>query len=776
MIRGLVVACAVLMASCGSSSPGQPGGTCTLPCGLDQVCRYETCIAAPTACTVNADCRGDAYCDTAAKECVPWDIGPGGSSDRGCHSDPLPGVFFPGVQCQWLGPPEGDGFPTHKNVLATPMVAAFENQGEPAIAFTSYNFTDQQGGDSCSGTSTQHFGVIRIIDGRTCAQLATIATPSVIGSAALAVADLGGDDATPEIVAARSQGGLVAFTHRAAGWVVLWETQPPYPVTPCDWAGPSIHDLDDDGLPEVIFYGAVYNGQTGATLDDSKVGTVDSTAVGYIPVVADVDGDGIPELVTGTELYSWDRSSHSWLAKRALPAANGLVAVGDFGTFPATGQDDRAHTDGIAELVVVYNDVVHLFTVAGREVFTAQLVGHGGPATGGPPIVGDFDGDGRVEIGVATTSAYNVLDPDCLGIPDPATCGSMSTTGVLWTVASQGRGSDHMASSAFDFDGDGRPEIAHSDECFARIYDGRTGAVLSSHPRSSCTWMENPVIADTDGDYRAELVISSNTNCGTTSVCPAIDPLFDGVLCSDDSDCPSRSATAMSCARDGSGGGLGRCRCRADADCGDGYACSDPIAGASPAGRVCRASHPATATSGIEVLADAIDRWTAARPIWNQHAYSITNVDQSGRVPRTSQWLRNWTQAGLNNFRENAHGDGAVASARPDLTVKRAKVSCDAAAPTISAEICNRGSMPVGPGVPVAVYASTTPTRLRCQAQTAVALAPGSCTAVSCAWIGPSGDGAIAVDDRGDGLGVARECREDNNLLAVHVACPGAIP
>ncbi|HZJ64020.1 MAG TPA: hypothetical protein VFD36_10930, partial [Kofleriaceae bacterium] len=76
------------------------------------------------------------------------------------------------------------------------------------------------------------------------------------------------------------------------------------------------------------------------------------------------------------------------------------------------------------------------------------------------------------------------------------------------------------------------------------------------------------------------------------------------------------------------------------------------------------------------------------------------------------------------------------------------------------------------PGVPVAVYAATTPSRLRCQTQTAELLAPGMCTAVTCTWNGPLGDGAIVVDDRGNGTGAAHECREDNNVLSLRVTCP----
>ncbi|HSN27768.1 MAG TPA: VCBS repeat-containing protein, partial [Kofleriaceae bacterium] len=638
------------------------GDICTPACTGDTVCRYNTCVAPPEPCGSNADCPGDKYCDAPNHECLPWGVGPGGVNDPGCKRDPVPGVFFPGAQCEWLGPPPGDPYPNHVNVLATPMVATFYAQGElstPSIVFTSYNYTDGVAQSCESSDPTNYYGVIRIIDGASCQQQATIASPTVVASASVAIADIGGIDATPEIVAARSDGGLVAWTLKPTGWEVLWQTASTFADTLCDWAGPSIHDLDDDGIPEILFYGNVYDANGNAL--DETLGAGPATGTGYIPVAADVDGDGQVELITGTEIYGWDRTLKKWQPKQALAGAAGHVAVADFGTY-SNGTSDRAHLDGIAEVVLISSGVAHVYALDGREVFTASLQGTT-PGAGGPPTVADFDGDGRVEFASAGATAYAVFDPDCTGTPDPMFCASMTTNGVLWADVSQDLSSNVTGSSVFDFDGDGRAEVVYGDECFTRVYDGLTGKVVYSRYRTSCTWYENPVIADVDADFNAEIVSTSNTNCAVA--CPAVDPIFDGVQCRDDADCP-RTTT---CGRENATDVLGRCRCQQDSDCGgDGFVCLDPIAGPSAAGKVCRASHPATAAAtGVRVLADSLDRWVNTRPIWNQHAYSVTNIDQAGKVPRTSQWLQNWKQPGLNNFRQNTPGDGETAGAIPDL-------------------------------------------------------------------------------------------------------------
>lgn len=745
------------------------GQVCTPACAAGQACRYDQCVPPPTVCTANVDCPGDQYCDVTANECLPWGVGPGGigGTDPECKREPVPGVFFPGAQCEWLAPPAGDPYPDHVNVLATPMVATLYAQGEistPSIVFTSYNYTDG-GQPACqSSDPTNYYGVIRIIDGRNCAQQATIALPTVVASATVAIADLTGGGA-PEIVAARSDGGLVAFTLAAAGWEVLWQTPSQFADTLCNWGGPSIHDLDDDGIPEILFYGNVYDA-SGIALDET-IGDGPATNHGYIPIAADIDGDGQVELLTATQIYGWDKALKKWQPEQAVPGQVGQLAVADFGTFPASAVDDRATLDGIAELALISDGVAHVFTIGGREVFTANLTGTT-VGIGGPPTIADFDGDGRVEFASAGATAYNVFDPDCVGTPDPQFCPSLTTTGVAWSQPSQDLSSNVTGSSVFDFDGDGRAEVVYGDECFTRVYDGRTGQVYYSRYRTSCTWYENPVIADVDADFNAEIISTSNTNCNVT--CPAVDPIFDGVQCLDDSDCPS----ATTCGRDQPGAPLGRCRCQQDADCGgDGFVCADPIAGVSPTGKVCRASHPATVTAtGVRVLADTVDRWVNTRGIWNQHAYSVTNIDSAGRVPRTSQWLQNWTQPGLNNFRQNSPGDGQTAGAIPDLTLRQGKVTCEPGGAAITVEICDRGTEPVAPGLPVAFYAAGPPRELRCVAQTTSRINPGMCDTVSCIWTGGNADAVVVVDDRGDNRGVALECREDNNELALGVACP----
>jgi len=766
---------AICLFACGGKKGGGPDATglCGgVTCPSDQVCRYDQCVPPPPAC-VNGLCDGDACCDTSANECLPYGFGPCGANDTSCTSTPVPGVFFPGVQCEWLGPPAGDPYPDHKNVLGTPMVANLASvQGEitrPWIVFVSYNFTDG-GAQSCVGTDANYFGVIRVIDGRTCEQVASIATPTIVASTSVALADIGGFDAQPEIIAATTGGGMAAWSRNPAtgDFELLWQTAETPAAAFCNWGGPSVHDLDDDGKPEIILLGDVFD-SAGKALDlQFAPGALDPSSNGYIPIVADVDGDGAPELVAGTELYGWDIANHQWVAKQALGVA-GRVAVADFGTYPQDPSgDDRSKLDGKAEVAVIRSGVAHIYNLFGREIFTANL--QGTPAgNGGPPTIADFDGDGRAEFASAGGSAYSVFDPDCVAGATPDVCPSGRSDGVLWSQPSQDLSSNVTGSSVFDFDGDGHAEVVYADECFTRVYDGKSGTVEYSRFRRSCTWFENPVIADVDADFNAEIVVPSNTNCpGIT--CPAVDPIFDGVGCKDDADCPK----ATHCGREQPGDVLGKCRCSTDPDCGgDNFVCRDPIAGPSAAGKVCRAENPGPATAfGVRVISDRLDRWVNTRQIWNQHAYAVTNISDSGKVPRTSQWLQNWTQPGLNNFRQNAPGAGSTAGASPDLTVKQAKATCNGADASVTIDVCDRGTEPVADGLKVAVYAGNPPSTLACVAVTQAPVYPGQCVTATCTWPNAKGDATVVVDDDGTGAGANTECKEANNRLVVAgVAC-----
>jgi hypothetical protein len=65
----------------------------------------------------------------------------------------------------------------------------------------------------------------------------------------------------------------------------------------------------------------------------------------------------------------------------------------------------------------------------------------------------------------------------------------------------------------FDFEGKGQANVVYSDQCYFRVYDGRSGATLVEEKNASCTAYEMPIVADIDGTGRAKVLVPNNNVC-----------------------------------------------------------------------------------------------------------------------------------------------------------------------------------------------------------------------------------------------------------------------
>jgi hypothetical protein len=488
----------------------------------------------------------------------------------GCEAR-TPVAFNPVVQCEWA-PDAGDSYPNHYNVLSAPIVIDLDLDGDPAtvhpsIAFISYNYNDG-GTFACTGSDPNYYGVLRVIDGATCVTQFTSGSPKLLGATSLAAGDVDlAPDGRPEIVAVAVGGHPVVFHYdsNANDLAVLWEATPV--SSTCLWTGPTLADLEGDGQPEVLLGGDVYSGATGAQLAAAPFTAVN---LGRYGVVADLTGGR--RLVAAGATYSWNGSSWSL----DTPGfGEGLMAVADMGTFGANpALDDRTVRDGIAEVVSVASGSVVVRTQAGRAVLGPLSLPN--VANGGPPAIADLDGDGRAEIALSGASALVMVDPDCQGSVT-AECPSGASTAVTWSVTIQDASSARSGTAAFDFENDGAAEVVHADECYVRMLDGATGSILAQTGRRSLTWYEMPVIADTDGDGRAEVIVNSNGNGGIS----------------------------------------------------------------------CPVSPPSPARTGVQVLGE--DVWARARPVWNQHVFLNGAITDAGAVPANP--VQDFSLTGPNGFR-----------------------------------------------------------------------------------------------------------------------------
>jgi hypothetical protein len=753
--------------SFGDDGPiGNPGVTCDAGCPTGTTCDFGVCLPPQPACVTNGDCEDDTYCQSS--QCVPYGSPPSDKkNDPGCSQSVPPGAFAPTVLCEFAVAPAGDPFPQHLDVQATPIVVNFDKtlEGTAAIPSIVAPFTA-----NVAGGYTETLGIIRILKGNDCSLQANLGGVDLDGDgkidwvnspSAVAVADLNGDG-VPEIVAYMADRTTVAFTRTGTNtWKPLWPkvkatladgvtpfvclADGTYNIAPGAstsldvWSSPSIHDVNNDGVPEVIREGYVIEGSTGVLMAQPPADYA-SYSVGIPPVLADIYNDGKAALTNGAHIWEYG-AGNVWVEQKSYETATspaGWAGLADFNPY-----------DGkmAPEIVVATGDATMTIYSLDHTVFMNMAIAVPGGG-GGPPTIADYDHDGLPEVGLAGQDYYTVFDPDCQGTPRPGgkcadrthcdfVAGGACPDYILWSKKVQDHSSNITGSSVFDFPGAGTPEVVYADECFARVFSGFDGSVLFSQYHSSCTWIENPVVADVDGDFHSEIVVPSNLACGVGTAgiaCPGsldangVDADFVGAECQTGTDCISGSCVS------------GYCRCTTSAQCCTlnddakcieaGTQCAPPPVGTAGTGNTCRAPHP-HGLQGIRVYKDAKNRWVQSRQIWSQHAYAVTHISETGVVPKTSQWASNWTTAGLNNFRQNVPGEG---SGNPigDLTAQAGPFfSCSSGQATFEEPVCNRGTAPVAAGVPVGFYVAGTKV---CGATTTTALDVGQCENVSCTW------------------------------------------
>src|SRR6185503_14779867 len=218
------------------------------------------------------------------------------------------------------------------------------------------------------------------------------------------------------------------------------------------------------------------------------------------------------------------RVKYPGMGVTAAAQAATFYAFADFGTRIGPGNFDHSKKDGRAEIVAVgavggdpNSGMVGVYTLEGDTVMRVNMPTHATPCRtgqevgerGGPPTIGDFDGDKMPEIAYAGAYAYRVYDLDCKDAGQ--TCQDPASF-IRWSQPSQDCSSGATGSTIFDFEGAGKAEAIYADECFVRVYDGKTGDVLFSTYRSSATWWDQPIVADPDHSDRSKIIFGGSSN------------------------------------------------------------------------------------------------------------------------------------------------------------------------------------------------------------------------------------------------------------------------
>lgn len=716
-------------------------------CNGGEVCLFEQCVVPGKACQTATDCAQGEYCETALGN-PPADGGAGdaGSGDAGsvctqpvpqngkcvklppicqgdagapdggtcvekCEYHPPAGVLNAVKKWQWGTDVAPKQFPGFADVWATPTVARVvdancdgkvDETDPPNVIFVSGNA--QQTCCSCGGItpSTCLTGKLRVLDGQSGQEIWTLdkAKTGNLGFAGLSVAlgDVNGDKAL-DIVAMTGDGHIAVIDNQGKVLGVSDKPVDTAAVGSFGWGGGiAIADMDGDGSPEVA-YGRNLFSTKGGTITRLWVGTGGNAGGGAqeLSFFADLNGDGKLELVAGNTAYKADGTA-LWNAPASV--TNGFNAVADF------------DADGKPEVVVVNAGTMWLLEGATGAIELGPLA-LPGTGNGGPPTVADFDGDGKREIGVAKQNKYSVIKPDYTG----------KKLDVLWSADNHDLSSSVTGSSVFDFEGDGKAEVVYNDECFLWVWDGTTGKVLFAALTTSFTATEASLVADVDGDGHSEIVMISN----------GADPSASGWKCN-------------------------------VAPWNQPDPANNRPAWVPPPGK--------PAYRGITVWGDKANSWVGTRTIWSQHAYSVSNVCDSrdsacdppniyGSIPTAQK--PNWTQPWLNNFRQNVQDKGIFDA--PDVTVKVDVLCTNPIVVKVSVRNIGLAGLPAGVTVAVFVDQNGAQTQLG-TAVTTKPLLPGQTEVLDVTV--PSGAakpgdgffGEVVIDPNNKKF---NECREDNN-------------
>ena len=592
------------------------------------------------------------------------------------------------------------------------------------------------------------------------------------------------------------------------------------PVLRCLWqegmglgatlSTPLVADLDGDKIPEIIFGPAgrivALRGKDCAVYFDSNA----QLTTGSQYAIGDLDGDKVPEIVglaAGGLVKVFDNQGQL-LATSPAPYKY-MGRPGQDVSAPAIANIDGA---GFAEIVIAGQVLRYKKGDPTLEVLFNNSPP--APSWGFSSAVADLDGDGRAEV-IAGNAIYDGIS------------GADKTPAALANLGWMTAGSYPAVA---DFNGDGLPDIAlvrseRGNQQLAVIDYADDKVLFGPYGVQNGGWVPGgwggpPTVADFDGDGVPEIGVASASNYFAYALKCARQPrpkectgVESGVLWqknTQDISSGSTGSTAFDFNGDGQVEVVYRDECWlrvyngkdgktlfaakvssgtgieypvvADVD-NDGHA--DIVVSADD-GITCQKQPEwetntpwSKNTRGIMVLRDPMNRWMPSRPLWNQHGYHITNINDDLTIParETPNWLT-W-----NNYRQNIEGGAGQWGPKGDLTggvavgVDVGQKDC-AASWTLRANLCNRGKVRLPPGISGTFYGTdprVTSGSPICTAVSKEALPPGACELVECDWKMPvkgATDLWFRGDDDGTGRSAVGECKEMNNLLSLpHSEC-----
>lgn len=441
----------------------------------------------------------------------------------------------------------------------------------------------------------------------------------------------------------------------------------------------SVADVDGDGIADVIGvfhiyqqyrgYASVLRVLDGASGSEhwSMMGTLGDITGTSGNAVGDVDGDGDVEIfvcTTDEDLLAVDHTgSELWLADGVCTSAEDKPAIHDLdgdgdgeivvgamwvdhdGKLIAEGSHGRgadtiygatsfgADVDGDGVLEIVVGNAV--YELDGTALWSSTN-------SDGHPALGDLEGDGTPDLIVTTPSGMYRYAADT----GTVVWGPLTFTGGAWggppTIA--------------DFDGDGEEEFGVAGLNYYVVYEGDGTELWKAATNEGSVAITGASVFDFEGDGSAEVVYADHETLW----------VFSGV-----------DGTVRMQWTQHSSGTVSELPVVADVD------------GDDQAEIVLVSNQRYGPRHGITVFGDKDGSWMDAAPIWNQHAFHRSHVEDDGSLP--SSYTPSWQDH--RTFRSGTP-EGLPTTGIPDLALGELDLcteTCELGEVTVWAAVENRG-------------------------------------------------------------------------------------
>ncbi len=651
------VCCEGELSECGPEGQCAPdcsgtGGLCGEAfdecCEVGEACLFGECRTMGDECDDPTGCGFGEYCDEGLGRCMPDDY----SGDIQCTMDGDFETFE--IEEKWAWDEE--------NVTVVPLVGDVTGDGEPNVVFNTFGsdivILDKAGNE----------------EGRIVHNPSGEGTYGAHWRSNMALGDVTGDGIleiiyVTEIFAGGSgccQGDAYIAAATGGGdhlWLAHDEDGTPVQQT-FNTGAIGVANFDGDTSRAQVMAGAMLIDHDGLIMwNEDGEGSQFGSSGGYtggLSIAVDLLGDGKQEIVTGRHAWTVD-----WPEGASGPEDVEVELLwentdGPDG-YPAVADMDG---NGHPEVVLFAGETLRIIDGQSGKLWCGidptgdacesddslrtQPVADpsGGGSRGGPPTVADFDGDGRPEVGAAGRDYYTVFDIYRPGFGDDDT-------------------PEEIDEDLLDEFGQDMPEPG---EIYIRWF-------IETQDSSRATGSS---VFDFQGDGSASVVY--NDECYLR--------VLDGSTGEFELEIMNSTGTRIEYPIVVDVDGNGR---------------SEIVVVANDQNRNCSQWYgdpDYQERRGVYVYEDPNELWVHTRSIWNQHAYSIDNINDDGTLPEV---IPDWWDD-HNTFRANRQGQ--VPLNAPDVVVSSVEVNAQFCPPTIDfqATVRNEGLSTIPAGMPVSLY------------------------------------------------------------------------